>query len=206
MGQRIAGVLGMITGSALVFVTLLLINRYATLVNQRKDGLVSRIEVVRKAAPPPAPKPKPRPKPKARRDLAPTPLAPMANLLSGMNFGLPAFDPDALGQFDDQLLEKGENLVMTDETVDEPPRPIRRRAMPYPAQARARGQEGYVVLSILIDTQGQVEQARVLEAQPPGLFDEVARAGIMGWQFSPARYQGVPVKIWARQKIRFALD
>ncbi len=206
MQHRTVGLISMLLGSALVLLVVLQINRY----NQSRDNALarkaSRVEVVRKKAPPPVERPKPKPPAQTRKALRPAPITPMADLLSGMDFGMPEFDPGQLESLDEQLTTQERNLVMTDETVDQPPRPLRRTAMQYPPQARSRGIEGHVLLSILIDPDGRVEQARVLESQPPGLFDQVARTAIMGWQFEPARYQGMPVRVWARQNIRFELN
>ena len=39
-----------------------------------------------------------------------------------------------------------------------------------------------------------------------GVFDDIAVASVKRWKFKPAEYQGKPVKIWAKQKIRFELN
>ncbi len=97
-------------------------------------------------------------------------------------------------------------MVMTDETVDTPPQATRQVAMQYPADAKRKGVEGYVTLSLLIDDQGQVQRVRVLESQPAGTFDQSAIDAVRQWNFEPAKYKGQSVRVWARQTIRFNLD
>ncbi|SMG64734.1 TonB family protein, partial [methanotrophic bacterial endosymbiont of Bathymodiolus sp.] len=81
-----------------------------------------------------------------------------------------------------------------------PPKPKSRGAFKYPASAKKNGIKGYVVLSLLIDENGRVDQIQVLESSPTGVFDEAALQGINAWRFEPAKYEGKKVKVWAKQK------
>jgi len=78
--------------------------------------------------------------------------------------------------------------------------------MEYPLDAKADGVEGYVTLSVLIGPAGDIQDVRVLESRPSGVFDDVAIEGIRQWRFQPAKYQGKPVTVWGRQTIRFDLS
>lgn len=89
--------------------------------------------------------------------------------------------------------------------MDEPPQVISRRFPRYPAEAEAQGLEGVVVVRLLIDAEGRVETARVVRAEPPGVFEEAAEAAVRGWRFTPARDGGQAVPVWARQTLRFEL-
>lgn len=89
--------------------------------------------------------------------------------------------------------------------VDQPPQAISRRFPRYPAEAEARGIEGRVVLRLLIDAQGRVETARVVRAEPPGVFEAAAQAAVRSWRFTPARDGGKAVPVWAQQTLRFDL-
>ena len=53
---------------------------------------------------------------------------------------------------------------------------------------------------------GQVEDARVVESTPQGVFDQLVLEAIRGWEFSPAEYKGEKVRVWANQRIRFDLS
>lgn len=207
MGKHFSALISMIFGSALVFLTVVMINRYSQLIQDEASQKVTNIEVKKKPKPPAQKKVrKPKPKPKPRVNTAPAPITSLGSALSGIDFGLPGFDADELSQFGGDLLGDNQNVVMTDDSVDEPPKAVSRAAIPYPPGARARGIEGYVVLSLLIAPNGKIEKVKVLEAQPSGIFDSVAETGIMNWKFQPAVYQGIPVKVWAKQKIRFDLS
>jgi protein TonB len=149
---------------------------------------------MKRERPKPKPRPKPRPKPKA-------PPPNVASLLSGLSLNLPEFQ---LEGFESNLLDGlGEDGIMSEGSVDAQPRVVSRSAMPYPDEAMKKGIKGYVVINMLIDKSGSVEIAKILEASPPNVFDTVALNGVRGWRFIPAKYKGKPVKMWAKQKIRF---
>ncbi|RYF74889.1 MAG: energy transducer TonB [Comamonadaceae bacterium] len=61
---------------------------------------------------------------------------------------------------------------------------------------------GSVVLRLMIDPQGEVEDIVVLRSNPPGLFDASAVAAFGRARFSPGRFMGLPV----RSQITFAVD
>jgi protein TonB len=84
-----------------------------------------------------------------------------------------------------------------------PPRVLTRAAPDYPPEVRARGVEGYVVVQALVDVQGRVAEARVVESQPTGTFDAAALAAVRRFSFAPAREGQTPVQAWVRQRFRF---
>lgn len=200
------GALTALLGTCLVVGTLLVVNNWSRTPDQNNAATDTSFAVVRK--PPPSPPPRPETKPPERRQTtAPTP--PLLDLdmnLSGIDFGLEALSVGDLQSLDDRLLGQTGDVVMTDDTVDQPPRPAHQAPLEYPDDARARGVEGYVLLSLLINTSGEVEKAQVLEASPAGLFEQSALTGVRLWRFEPARYQGRTVKVWARLKVRFDLS
>jgi TonB family protein len=55
----------------------------------------------------------------------------------------------------------------------------------YPAGARAEGAEGHVVVEYRVDEEGRVQDARVIESSPPGVFDGAALAAIRSWRYRP---------------------
>ncbi len=139
-------------------------------------------------------------------------LAPMpgfSSSFSGASFGL-KFEgsSDFLSAADEKKLigETSKSLVMTEDSVDKPPRPLSRTAIEYPQKARAKGVTGFVLFNLLINESGVVEKAQILESSPPGTFDEAAESSIKSWRFEPASYKGSVVKVWAKQKISFNLN
>jgi TonB family protein len=77
----------------------------------------------------------------------------------------------------------------------------------YPPGAKRYKIEGYVVLEVLVDQNGKVEDARVLKEYPSERagFGKAALKVIRDWEFSPARHQGVPVRTKISISIRFRL-
>ncbi len=53
----------------------------------------------------------------------------------------------------------------------------------YPAQARAAGIEGRVVVHYDVTVEGVVVNAMVAESEPSGLFDAAALAAVRSWRF-----------------------
>ena len=205
--RQVSAIQFMIFGSLLVIITVVLINNFAEGLGSSAADAGDKVTFERK---PPEKKevvqqPKPKPKPKRRPTAPPPPLAGLGASLSGIDFGLPGFDMSELAGMEGDLLGSGD-VVMTDDTVDEPPRATFQAPMQYPPRAKARGVTGYVVFSLLIGVTGQIEQIEVIESYPEGVFDEVALQGVSQWRFDPAMYQGQAVRAWARQRVRFDLS
>lgn len=200
--------ISMVLGTVLVLGTVILINRLSKPPSREELLAQSQIQFERKKPPQEQPKPRPKPKPKPRKPVRnpPNPLANLGTALSGIDFGLPGFDASQLEGLNDELLGGADGVVLTDDTVDQPPRATYQAPLQYPSRARAKGTEGYVVLSLLIGITGEIEQVEVVESFPEGTFDEVVLAGINQWQFEPAQYQGKSVRAWAKQRIRFDLS
>ncbi len=76
----------------------------------------------------------------------------------------------------------------------------------YPPMARTLRVEGIVVVAVLVDENGQVQDARVAEPirQKVGL-NEAAVAAARGARYKPATKEGVRVKMWTRLRIPFKL-
>jgi protein TonB len=126
--------------------------------------------------------------------------------LSGIQIGVPDFEGMELGGLSDSLLGDMNGAVMTDEAVDKRPRPRVRAHIPYPPRARANNISGFVVFNLFIGIDGIVKKARVLEANPPGVFDDVALTSVRNWVFEPAVYQQQKVAGWFKQRINFRLN
>jgi len=206
-GKYIAGGIGMLLGPIAVFGIVLLMNRYLSEFDRSPPQKSTDMEIVKLEKPAPVKKierSKPKTPPRQAR-IAP-PLSGLDSSLSGIDMGLLGLSMDDMSSIDNSLLGRTDTSVMTEDSVDTPPQPRSRSRFIYPKSAKKRGIEGFVVLSILIDQDGSVDKVQVLESSPPGVFDDAAMAGIKQWRFSPAQYQGSPVKVWAKQRIRFGLE
>jgi protein TonB len=202
--RRLAiGLLSGVFGLLLLAGSVVLMNADAGFHRTDAGKVVSVVQVERTEKPKPPPQDKPKPPPKRQQRARLSPVMGLEGSLAGLNFGLPQFEQSDLGDAA-SILGEGSG-TMTDDTVDSPPRPIVQNAMPYPSRAKAQGTTGYVLLSVLIGPTGQVEKVKVLEASPPGIFDDAAVMGVQGWKFEPASYKGEAVRVWATQKVRFDL-
>ena len=65
--------------------------------------------------------------------------------------------------------------------------------------------EGTVVLSVLIDAQGSVRDASIIESLAVEMDAEALRA-IKKYRFSPAKIEDVPVAVRIRYAIKFVLE
>ena len=77
--------------------------------------------------------------------------------------------------------------------VDERAMPLNEVNLVYPGRALAESQRGVVTLRLKIDHQGVLRDAAVVDAQPPGTFEEAALAAVRELRFRPALRNGVPV-------------
>jgi protein TonB len=86
---------------------------------------------------------------------------------------------------------------------DRAPRPIRITRPQYPQEAFVKKIEGTVVVEILIDTEGRVVQARVIQSIP--LLDQAAIDCVYQWRFQPAIKDGRPVPTVANAPVGFRI-
>lgn len=60
----------------------------------------------------------------------------------------------------------------------------------YPTRARERGIEGWVQVEFTITAAGTVADAKVVDAEPKGLFDRAALEAIGRWKYNPKVVDG----------------
>lgn len=76
----------------------------------------------------------------------------------------------------------------------------------YPQSAQARGIEGFVILEVVISDRGLVSEARVISADPAGVFDQAAIEAVKKWSFRPGIENGKTVVGRIKQKVNFELN
>ena len=76
----------------------------------------------------------------------------------------------------------------------------------YPRDAAMKGQEGWVKVEFTITAIGTLKNPRVVDAQPPRVFNREAIRAILKWKFKPRVIDGVAVDRPATQIIDFSLD
>jgi protein TonB len=75
---------------------------------------------------------------------------------------------------------------------------------PYPDLARMLGQQGTVVLQIVVSAQGNVTSASVVQSSGYPDLDAAAAVWVQGhWRYNPAVQGGVPVPSQTRAAVRF---
>ena len=82
---------------------------------------------------------------------------------------------------------------------------IKRVEPSYPTQAREAGITGIVIVEAIIDRNGRVKDARVLEPLPFGL-DQAALEALRQWEFRPGTLNGEPVETIFNLTVPFRLD
>ena len=197
--------LWMVFGLFFVFSTVIIMNKDSSIQgnSSKSSSAAFEIQKIPKQEPKPKPKPKPKQEPQKAQKSAPAPS--ISSSLGGVDTGLESFMTSDFSQEESLLGDVDKNVVMSEESVDEPPKALKRVAMEYPKQAKKMGISGYVLMNLLISKDGEVESVKVLESEPAGMFDDVAVEGVKAWKFKPASYKGEAVKVWVKQKIRFDL-
>jgi protein TonB len=192
----------------MVFAMVLSMNSEPPPPPKKRRGRKVSFRVKRKRKPPAKKKVHERPRPVRRKAAPRAPLPKLGVGLSGVDLGIPPLSGGDLSDLGQSLVggrDTVRDVVMTENTVDVPPRPVRRVAPKYPARARANGLTGRVTLKLLIGPSGSVLEVRVVAASEDE-FERAALQAIRAWRFQPALYKGQPVKVWARQTVRFKLS
>jgi protein TonB len=83
---------------------------------------------------------------------------------------------------------------------------LTRRVEPYyPADARRTRRQGWVDVRFMVEADGSVSHAGVVDADPRNVFDRAALTAVERWQFTPGTRDGTPVPMEVRQRIEFRL-
>jgi TonB family protein len=76
----------------------------------------------------------------------------------------------------------------------------------YPQNAIAQRISGSVILEYTVDTHGETRDIHVVEATPPGVFDQAAINAVRHWRYGPAMVNGSAVEVpTVRTRLRFEL-
>ena len=101
-------------------------------------------------------------------------------------------------------VNQGDLVELTPEVV--PPEPVYKPMPSYPPLAARQRVDGLVILQVLVDENGAVQDVTVLRGVKPDLgLDAAAAKAVRGWRFKPATKNGVRVKVRITQPIPFRL-
>lgn len=76
----------------------------------------------------------------------------------------------------------------------------------YPGKARRMGYEGTVMLKVLINENGRVDNLKVLQSSGYAILDRTALSTVKKWLFEPGTEGGIKKKMWVKIPIRFQLE
>ena len=163
-------------------------------VRLRRD---SQVEAMQRRKPPPPP-PEPPPPPSKMRIETGNVNA------SSLAFAMPNVDLNASlggGTFMGQMGAPGSGGMFDGDII-----PLQRIPPQYPRDAARSGITGWVQLEVLVNADGSVRSARVLESKPKGLFEAAAVQAVLRWKFKPKVVNGQPVQQKGAQRIEFNLN
>jgi TonB family protein len=75
----------------------------------------------------------------------------------------------------------------------------------YPPTALAQRITGDVTLEFTVDTSGEPRDVHVVEATPPGVFDQAAVNAVRHWRYAPVLVNGAAVEVPVKTRMRFEL-
>ncbi|MHA6204574.1 energy transducer TonB [Dyella soli] len=76
----------------------------------------------------------------------------------------------------------------------------------YPVGAVRSNQEGWVELTFTVTAEGNVDDVKVLDAEPRHVFDRAAVEAVTRWKYQPATQDGTPVPSQDKRRIVFKLN
>jgi len=155
------------------------------------------LENIKKRTPPPKPVPpkKPPPPPKVTLDNPDQPRPDMPRIeMPRISLGVSAGGGPYLG-----------NWSAGDSGADGDVIPIVRIEPQFPREALINGISGWVEVEFTIEPDGSVSKPRVVDSDPPRVFDRNAIRAIFKWKFKPRIVDGKPVARRAKQRLDFEL-
>lgn len=119
------------------------------------------------------------------------------------------FDIDEIFDYPQELADvppppEEDEPVVEFHAVSVKPREIKRVNPVYPELAQKAGIEAQVVVKVLINTRGEVEDALILKGHP--LFDAAALTAARQFRFTPAEQRDRKVKVWISIPFNFRLN
>lgn len=76
----------------------------------------------------------------------------------------------------------------------------------YPAISRRLGEQGRVVVRVLIGTDGTAQKAEILSSSGFERLDQAALATVQRWRYVPGKRAGAPEAMWFNVPLQFVLD
>lgn len=77
---------------------------------------------------------------------------------------------------------------------------------PYPPMSRRLGEQGQVMLRVLIGADGNAQQVEIRRSSGFERLDNVAQETVRRWKFVPGKRNGLPEAMWFNVPINFVLE
>ena len=91
------------------------------------------------------------------------------------------------------------------DAADTMPIALSRRAPVYSTLAKQMRVSGTVVMNVLVNDRGTVDQVVLVTGVSGAGLNDAAMLAVKSWTYSPATKNGVPVKVWKSEQIAFKL-
>lgn len=166
-------------------------------------------------APPPPPKPVAKPQPKPRPP-SPRPVAAPSPAPAQVAQAVP--QPPAPAPVSEPVAAAPAPAPVTPPAPPAPPAPprielpstsadyLQNPEPEYPAISRRLGEEGQVMLRVLIGADGSAQQVELRRSSGYERLDRVALDTVRRWRFVPGKRNGVPEAMWFNVPINFVLE
>lgn len=76
----------------------------------------------------------------------------------------------------------------------------------YPSLSKRMGEQGKVIVRVLIGPDGNAQEATVAESSGFDRLDKAAVATVLKWRYVPGKRNGVPEAMWYRVPVKFELQ
>ena len=76
----------------------------------------------------------------------------------------------------------------------------------YPAMSRRLGEQGQVMVRVLIGADGNAQQAQIARSSGFERLDKAALDAVLKWRYVPGKRGGVPETMWFNVPINFVLE
>lgn len=75
----------------------------------------------------------------------------------------------------------------------------------YPEEALRKSIEGWVDLSYVVTAEGKVTTVKVLDSEPPGVFEKAATRALSRVRYTPMKQDGKPIAVSTKLRIAFRM-
>lgn len=83
---------------------------------------------------------------------------------------------------------------------------LRNPKPPYPPMSKRLGEQGKVVLRVLVGADGVAQSVTVKQGSGYDRLDEAARQAVLKWRFVPGKRGGTPEAMWFDVPVNFVLE